>query len=845
MCVRFEAATHRPQPSHNVDYDETPRSPSPEEDKHRSTSYVPKEIPDRRSDLDLRTAHQPDMARRDNPRSPSADVPPKHLRTEPVEIPTAPMLPRISSSEGFSKHDQDYRIPFNNRQPSHHKNFYEERRVHYKNDTGIRSTRVAGISDVIVNTESSSWPKRESRFDRYSALPTSVAPLFPQDDHPVSSNFSKRPNQWDIQSSRDRNVYNGERDRPDSRHPTASDSRNFSSRNHHGPLQTNSTGTPNLASYPKSTSRWTPPIEQTGPTQRNRVQDNVWEPKHVAHLSTSVRNGEVPYSRMDQVSNRFEQNHLAHQNASQSWSGHGSQPNSKSHFAPEKESSSGMGYRHPDQPVLPRRFPSPPLAPPMASSASASSSYPQPNRQVPAVPNYLPASQPPAGPPQPTVRREDPRLANRSTKPPQPPTSTNRPLATTSNPAISQSSRHNDPRDIQRPSPKPSVLSESTKDSHKELRRDTATETSSVQSSASTVKLDEGTGSNNPRSPNAFVSPLDSLYKSSSQSNQTGRGYGIQKSYRIPKRHSNELHSSKLNSKVIANDEANDASAGDGTGGADSTSTAVSEVKETNLTDDISNKHSKDDDNLARIPLDVVEGCLKRAMSPHQAAKLIEKIKTGNNGNDDELPSQIEGGRKSKNVTRDSGSESDPAYDRTVSSSGEALIIHTSEDEGPATAALKDTPSKTSDERAAVDSSNDQDQIVEPEQKKTRGRRPRANNGLPSELARLHEDLTDYMKGTVDAGGRRSRSRTSQQQVFDKVSEINDHDGDDEEMDATYTGSATTKQLQATAKGKRGRKRKMPPSLPKEVLVSSFDIIHIVCIANIKTILTGRSYAKR
>jgi hypothetical protein len=141
---------------------------------------------------------------------------------------------------------------------------------------------------------------------------------------------------------------------------------------------------------------------------------------------------------------------------------------------------------------------------------------------------------------------------------------------------------------------------------------------------------------------------------------------------------------------------------------------------------------------------------------------------------------------------------------------------------------MKDTPSNASDERAAVDSSNDQDLTAGPEQKKTRGRRPRANNSLSSELARLHEDLTDYIKSTVEAGGRRNRSRTSQQQVFDKMSEVNDHDGDDEEMDATYTCGATAKQPLATAKGKRGRKRKVPPPPPREVLVFSFFISYFI-----------------
>ena len=239
-----------------VDNDETPRSPSPEESRRVSTFYVPKEIPS----IDRRA-----------PRSPLADSPPRHLRKEPVVIPIASR----SSNEGLFKQDQDYRIPYENRSSNHER--YEERRVLYQNDADLRSFRVAGVSEIhpSAGMPVSNLPKREreSRFDRYSAFPINTTPVLPQDDHHVHSN--NRLNQWDVQlprdhshNNRDRNAQFSERDRQF--HPAASDSRHFSNRNPQGSLHTSS-ATPNMASSSYSQSRWVPPVvQQSGPVQRNR-----------------------------------------------------------------------------------------------------------------------------------------------------------------------------------------------------------------------------------------------------------------------------------------------------------------------------------------------------------------------------------------------------------------------------------------------------------------------------------------------------------------------------------------------------------------------------------------------
>ena len=51
------------------------------------------------------------------------------------------------------------------------------------------------------------------------------------------------------------------------------------------------------ASPSYSQSYWVPPVaQQSGPAQRNQLQDTKWELKPVSYPSISVRNEEVPVS---------------------------------------------------------------------------------------------------------------------------------------------------------------------------------------------------------------------------------------------------------------------------------------------------------------------------------------------------------------------------------------------------------------------------------------------------------------------------------------------------------------------------------------------------------------------
>ena len=79
-----------------------------------------------------------------------------------------------------------------------------------------------------------------------------------------------------------------------------------------------------------------------------------------------------------------------------------------------------------------------------------------------------------------------------------------------------------------------------------------------------------------------------------------------------------------------------------------------------------------------------------------------------------------------------------------------------------------ENPSEVVVDIAEIKASINQDPTRQ-QQKKTRSRRSRTNDGVHPELARLHENITDRMK-TVETEGRRSRSRLSQRHILEETS---------------------------------------------------------------------------
>ena len=765
---------------------ETPRSPSPEESERFSQHCIPKAIPNQRSDSDLRhnsTASRKETVSRDSYRPSSiADHHSRPLRTEPIEIPL-----HTGSVEGFSNKDQDYRPPYEQSMVNGRLSL-DERRVTYNR------------SSPDLQHGGTSFPKRESRFDRYGGDRSSMNVGRPYEE-PLHSNNQPKMNQWDSQPgwdshSRDR-PHSGERDRP------------FQSRG-----QSN-TG----PSSARTANRWDSSSSQH-PRQHfpsSRSQDNLREPISGPHAPThSYRNGEQPHTRMDRQSVRHEPNHKG-------WSSRDQSSSNSHNFDRDLRDTdlpSGKNYR---QNEIPPRHGLPP---------QSSSGFPVPNLPAPAsttqpaprVPNYPPNAVSPhqsipwttssstTSSSQSSFRREDPRLASRSKPAPVIPSPTNLPplpsppptvpvvptppvvapqrFSTSAMPGLS---RFGDQRDIPKRTPpvKPPTPADPPKGNPKGPTKDMDVR-KEAQKPTSTPSGTDSTSGSNSRSPEGFVSPLNSLYSGASNSGQTGRGYGVQ-SYKIPKKKTLVDHSKGVTKPKPPLET--------------DTSTVISTessspIESATRTNDGGLKTTSGDKELNQnsddlpIPLETLENYLKKKLPSDDAKKVLDRLKSGTDFI--EPSSSPSSSKKTGAESRISDSDSaeislpaprsSPGVDTTVSSTGDNFTLAMSEDEG-----VPDVSDKTETVSKAVTSSDHQN----PTEAGGKGKKGKGRKSVPLEVARLREDLTDFMKGTSELGTRRCRSKSAQP-VADGTSE-----------DEKTAPAVRSEKPAVPEKAKRGRKRKV------------------------------------
>lgn len=762
-----------------------------------------------------------DSYRRSSPVVELRPSPSRPLRTEPIEIPTIPQIQTGSRVQGFSNQDQDYR-PAYDQSTANGRLSLEERRVTY--NRGSPDVQLAGTS----------FPKRESRFDRYVGDRSSVRPY----EDPLLHKQANINSHWDAQPSweshsRDRIMHPAERDR------------SFQSR---GPPNTSHAG-PNVA---RPGTRWdssnnqNPHFSSVSRTaQANRTtHDSQRESIPVQHVPThSFRTGESSNPRMDR--HRHEPNR-----GGKNWSSSRDQPPSipQQNFdrsQPKTERKYSQNDASSRQGLLPHpastSFPVP-IPPTLTSRPQTTSKVPihQTNSVSQQQQSTMDSSSS-QGP----ARREDPRLANRpkpsvpslpnSSKPlpspvnssiqAQPPPSPLTPAQSIPNPPVaappppqrfSSSSTPGlsrfppDLRGTQRPvnkmpqptePPKGQSSAKGYNKSDSDVRKDVA---------KPPPVTDNASGSST-RNQDEFVSPLDSLYSGTSKSGQTGRGYGVQ-TYKIPKKKTTVEYSkgggkqlsSEADPSIVISSESSSTNeiTQDTTKASDSLQPAAELDKEPS---------EQQDDT---IPLEVIENFLKKNLPSDDAKMVLDRIKTKTTpdktspnkdandltGSPLKAPKQAENSPtprlnsniqelNTKNISpvsnSDSNNSSGVVTDATVTSSGDPLILVLSEDDERPTD--EESGSLVQGTIKTVTSSDSRDPGEVTGKKKGRPR-----NSLPLELARLREDLTDFMKGGMELGSRRCRSKSSQPTL----------DGASEEGDKRVDNVAP-----ATAK--RGRKRKV------------------------------------
>ena len=701
--------------------DETPRSPSPEETSRLSSSFVPKKIPDRRADLDLRLA-QPTRFEpsKDSYRSSSSD--PRHLRTEPVVIPTTSQQQYRSSADTFSTgRDRDYRF---DRPNSSDRTHFDDRRASH------HSSGIAGISRLPPETgagASSNSGRRESRFDLYGSEATfAPAPISsrPEERNRIDDS-SHRPGHWNNQQAtrdqhRDRMARPPDRDHQFQRHGDGFPNSADAPRHHH--QQQHNWNTPSTTSNPayarSSTSRWGPPTEHKAPSPHQVPPP----PSSNMHDSRLQNNGKPfvssPANHLANPTNSA----WAHQDSSAGKSHWDSTPANSGrnpHAAGKPPVPQGVGW-------LPPPFPATQNVPNAAQPSSSSSQV----SSFPAIPNYSNSAA--------ANRREDPRLVSRP-KPPSSSTSSgsNRPGPADRAPSSStaSSSRPVESRDNKRrssPVRNAHTSSNSSTGSSLAYQKNVKPAGSNVTKPPAVTEVKEDKS----RPEDTFVSPLSGLYSGSSKTGQTGRGYGVQ-NYKIPKKKPAIPPPKPVDSGTSTISQAFIPPANQ-----------TEEAKtEDPVDDDCGRLTIAEDAEEPPIPMDVLETYLKKALPSSDAEKVLERIKTTTKGTVDKenptdstssstqegkLQAVPDGGSGSTTVDRAVPS---PPADATVTSSGDVF------------------PSASEEDGQSTSQSNP---IVE---KRGRGR-PRKT---PLELKRLKEDLTEQMKGSVEPGTRRSRSQTATQ----------------------------------------------------------------------------------
>ena len=299
----------------------------------------------------------------------------------------------------------------------------------------------------------------------------------------------------------------------------------------------------------------------------------------------------------------------------------------------------------------------------------------------------------------PPARREDPRLANRSKKFAHPPQETR-----TNSYQSHQSHQSNSAANV---TPNSKVTEPSESEAH------------------------------DSRSSENFVSPLGSLYSSSSKTGQTGRGYGVQ-NYKIPKK--------KVEPKRT------DVPIEDAVTSVTPSDEPTKEV--------FTEKEPAAANELPAIDRNVLESYIKKALPSDDAAKLLEKMRemeqSGETAEKEETSSNPTESNALHAVSRPNERVDSPVVDATVTSSGDSLIINEDADE----LETSNVQEPVSDIQEPASSAQEPpSNIQEKQPPKKRGRRKKSSTAM-SEVVRLQEDVTDFMKNVGDLQGkRRNRSR--------------------------------------------------------------------------------------
>ena len=324
-----------------------------------------------------------------------------------------------------------------------------------------------------------------------------------------------------------------------------------------------------------------------------------------------------------------------------------------------------------------------------------------------------------------------------------------------------------------------------------------------------------------------FVSPLDSLYSNNARVSQTGRGYGVQ-NYRIPKKTQNVADKARATEESVSSVTTAPAVIDSEAVKSPAPRDELLEETEGEPKDDPLQKPEQDDD-LPSIPLNVLESYIKKALPSDDAEKVLEKMRLldRTKGADDssckEATSIMNDGSANKTATRASIVSSDSEFeatqrdessgaDATVTSSGDALFIHEEASEAEKSDVSEvvqhETPKQEEQEatvspKADAETASNQQPTPVP---KKRGRKK--NNLLMMEVARLQEDVTDFMKNVGDLGSRRNRSRSQPQSAAIELTETLSIDS---ETDKEQTPSQTSSQAKVVnRRGKRKRQNSKP-----------------------------------
>ena len=485
-------------------------------------------------------------------------------------------------------------------------------------------------------------------------------------------------------------------------------------------------------SNPRSSlPRWQPDPYSSGQHNPHRMPDNCWN-----NFSSSQplpdRNSFASYSRQDRSVPP------SHGPVNSYGTGSAGSPGPSGSSCPSGSSRMPNQCNPSKHSLLPDPFP-PPSRNSFPGTASQSSTVSGYHHQQSGYLNQKAVnSKPQVIPP---TRREDPRLANRNKKLTQSPQETRTNSYQSHQPHQSQSHH---------PHQSQSHQSQSHQSQSHQPHLPYKAANAAADSKATEASELEVHGS---RSSDNFVSPLGSLYGNSSKTGQTGRGYGVQ-NYKIPKKK--------------AEPKRTDAPIEDNV----STVTPSDEP-----TKDVSiEKEPAPTSELPSIDRNVLESYIKKALPSDDAAKLLEKMREMEQVNETTEKEESSSSKTESNHWDDNDRSNEradsPVVDATVTSSGDSLIINEDADEADTSNVQEvadDIQKSASDiQEPTSDIQEPTSDISEKESPKKKGRRKKTSSVM-SEVVRLQEDVTDFMRNVGDLQGKR-RSRSRVQRCTDSIS---------------------------------------------------------------------------